>query len=471
MPRPTSKSGKKQNTRSAKNKEVVENKDESLTESFKEELSESVKSKKRQRKPEYENISEKSVRASPASNNITDANYIQVKNIQLLPGEASHQQISNNEIIDKLENNLIQLQGQQDLTYEPQDQRYTSIHGINSTPFANFNQQMYYFLELPFVNKSEVGSSIDPSLDPSNESRKCKRPLYLNNASYMNDPLFSPTTYLISNPLFLPCSSNHVSNYHGQYGIINNFQNKNEPQQIQVKQPTMLCSSINHNKSTDDQPNDQGLFFPNETALVEWLRTREDLIYQVQKSYDGILELLLEQCKLLFLRTRNPNSKVRETLVEKIASSVDPSCKELTLLKRKTYVYFNGFRYNFNKDMASLANSLLGQTSDPTDEDVKKFVAGDVWQHKFNRFLEVTNYAEFKKSTSFKSLKIFVIESLKIHIKYLIAIRNHEKPSYQDDVLDKIKLLNRLTTHISIPTANNYNYVNELDLGNNNNED
>ncbi|RIB16458.1 hypothetical protein C2G38_2038549 [Gigaspora rosea] len=299
----------------------MKNKDESLTESFKEEeLSESVKPKKRQRKPKYENISEKSIRTSPALNNITNTDYTQVKNIQLLPGEASHQQISNNEIIDKLENNLIQLQ---DLTYRPQDQRYTSIH------------------ELPCVNKNEIEPSIDPFLDSSNESRKCKWPLYLNNASYMNDPLFSPTTYLISNPLFLPCSANHVSNYYDQYGIINNFQNKNEPQQTQVKQPTMLCPS------------------------------------------DGILELLLEQCKLLFLRTRNPNIKVCEALVEKIASSVDPSCKELTLLKRKTYTYFNGFRYNFNKDIASLANLLLGQTFDPTDEDIKNSLQHKLTSEKF----------------------------------------------------------------------------------------
>ncbi|CAG8616697.1 11007_t:CDS:2 [Dentiscutata erythropus] len=459
MPRP-------RRTRVAKLKKVADDKDKGLTESSKNELSESEIPKKRQRKAE---ISKESVRASSASDNITDADYIQANNTYLTSEEAIQQQTSNDNTTDKLENNSVQLQKQQNLTYDPQYQRQPSIHGHGtntcSTPFANHNQQMYCFLELPCVNKREIEPLIDPSLEFSNESQKYKRPLCLNNTSYMNDSLYPPKTYMIANPLFLPYSSNHVPNYYGQHQhyITNNSQNITESQQTQVKQPTVLCSSVNHSKSTNDQQNGQGLFFPNEAVLIEWLRTREDLILQVQqRSLGDTLELLLEQCKLLFLRTRYPHSKARETLVEKIATAMDPSSEDLILLKKKSYIYFNGFRSQFNRDIAFLAKSF-----DPTDEDIKKFVANDVWQQKFNRFLEVTNYAEFKKSTSFKSLEIFVIECLKIHIAYLIAVRNKEKPSYQEDVLDKIKSLNQLTAHIYIPVANNYNYVNELDLDNN----
>ncbi|CAG8703551.1 16166_t:CDS:1, partial [Cetraspora pellucida] len=51
-----------------------------------------------------------------------------------------------------------------------------------------------------------------------------------------------------------------------------------------------------------------------------------------------------------------------------------------------------------------------------------------------------------------------------IHAAYLVAIRKQEQPYYQEEVLDKIKSLDRITTNIFIPSASGYNYVNELDL-------
>jgi len=43
----------------------------------------------------------------------------------------------------------------------------------------------------------------------------------------------------------------------------------------------------------------------------------------------------MEQCKLLFLRTRNPSKKTRETLITKIAPSMDPISKEFKALHKK----------------------------------------------------------------------------------------------------------------------------------------
>ncbi|CAG8803543.1 10266_t:CDS:1, partial [Cetraspora pellucida] len=64
------------------------------------------------------------------------------------------------------------------------------------------------------------------------------------------------------------------------------------------------------------------------------------------------------------------------------------------------------------------------------------------------------DFSEFKKSLSLlKSLKNFVAENLKIHIKYLIAVRNQEKPSYNENVLARIKILDQLTIHLNIPSA------------------
>jgi len=67
----------------------------------------------------------------------------------------------------------------------------------------------------------------------------------------------------------------------------------------------------------------------------------------------------MEQCKLLFLRIRNPTKKLRETLIMKIVPTLDPISKEYKSLYVKTREYFDNFRHTFNKDMGYLAKDLL----------------------------------------------------------------------------------------------------------------
>ncbi|CAG8524892.1 10775_t:CDS:1, partial [Racocetra fulgida] len=79
---------------------------------------------------------------------------------------------------------------------------------------------------------------------------------------------------------------------------------------------------------------------------------------------------------------------------------------------------------------------------DLTDENIKQFVASKVWKQKLIKYFDASDFSEFKKSqSSLKSLENFISKSLKIYVKYLIAIRNQEKPSYSEDVLAKIKKL------------------------------
>ncbi|RIB28589.1 hypothetical protein C2G38_2157568 [Gigaspora rosea] len=173
----------------------------------------------------------------------------------------------------------------------------------------------------------------------------------------------------------------------------------------------------------------------------------------------------MEQCKLLFLHTRNPTRKICEKLIKKIVPSMDPLSKEFKMLYRKTREYFDNFRCTFNKDMVALAKDLLVKNCDPTDKNIEQFVAGRVWRQKLSKYLEASDFSEFKKSqSSLKSLENFIVESLKIHIDYQIAVRNKEKPSYSENVLTKIKKLDQLTLHITIPSASQRNCVNELDL-------
>ncbi|CAG8800696.1 6192_t:CDS:2 [Cetraspora pellucida] len=118
--------------------------------------------------------------------------------------------------------------------------------------------------------------------------------------------------------------------------------------------------------------------------------------------------------------------------------------REFKILNKKIRKYFDNFQHTFNKDMAALAKDLLVKNC---------------------KYLDASDFSEFKMSPfSLKSLENFVAESLKIHIKYLVAVRNLEKPSYSENVLVKIKTLNQLTFHLTIPSASQYNYANEIDI-------
>ncbi|CAG8526351.1 9275_t:CDS:2 [Scutellospora calospora] len=127
-----------------------------------------------------------------------------------------------------------------------------------------------------------------------------------------------------------------------------------------------------------------------------------------------IINLVMEQCKLLFLHIRNPTKKICEILIKKIVLLMDFISKEFKQLFRKIHEYFDNFWHTFNKDIASLAKDLLVKNCNPTNENIEKFVA--------------------------------------------------EKPSYSKDVLTKIKKLDQLTFQLTIPSASQCNYVNKLEL-------
>jgi hypothetical protein len=77
---------------------------------------------------------------------------------------------------------------------------------------------------------------------------------------------------------------------------------------------------------------------------------------------ETITNLVMEQCKLLFLRARDPSKETREALIMKINPTLDPISREFKGLYTKTREYFDNFRHTFNKDMASLAKDLLVKT-------------------------------------------------------------------------------------------------------------
>ncbi|RIB28133.1 hypothetical protein C2G38_2028764 [Gigaspora rosea] len=178
------------------------------------------------------------------------------------------------------------------------------------------------------------------------------------------------------------------------------------------------ANSYNKAANTDSEE----LNFSDEESLVNWLCTRPDLINKVQIlsktsllhknevntpepfNKETITNLVMEQCKLLFLRTRNPTKKMRETLIKKIVPSMEFVSREFKILNKKTREYFDNFRHTFNKDMVALAKDLLVKNS------------------------------------------------------------NKKKPSYSENVLAKIKTFDQLTFHLTIPSSSRRNYANELDI-------
>lgn len=61
-------------------------------------------------------------------------------------------------------------------------------------------------------------------------------------------------------------------------------------------------------------------------------------------------------------------------------------------------------------------------------------------------------------------LKTFVAKSLQIHIEYLIAEFNEERPNYTSMVLNRIKDLDNITINFTFPAASYYQYANQLEL-------
>ncbi|CAG8713160.1 7280_t:CDS:2 [Cetraspora pellucida] len=245
------------------------------------------------------------------------------------------------------------------------------------------------------------------------------------------------------------------------YDITNNQDQDTPSQRISYSSANShdITTANQCNVPTSKLYNDsQKLKFSDEESLINWLCTRPDLIAQAQsllktssdKTEVSILEqfdketitnLVIEQCKLLFLRTQNPTKKIRETLIKKITPSMDFISREFKMLNKKTCEYFDNFRHTFNKDMAALAKDLLVKHCDPTDENIEQFVAGRVWRQKLIKYLEASDYSEFKKSlSSLKSLENFVGESLKIHVDHLIAASGRNYVNELDLDLDNTEL-------------------------------
>ncbi|KAF0480581.1 hypothetical protein F8M41_023697 [Gigaspora margarita] len=127
----------------------------------------------------------------------------------------------------------------------------------------------------------------------------------------------------------------------------------------------------------------------------------------------------------------NANTDTQELTFSDKESSVNWLCTQPDLI---------------NKVQILSKTSLLHKIFVATKENIEQFVASKVWQQKLSKYLDASDFSEFKKSSSsIKSLENFFAKSLNIHIEYLIAVCNQANLSYSKNILAKIKTLDQHT--------------------------
>ncbi|CAG8811556.1 16208_t:CDS:2, partial [Cetraspora pellucida] len=303
-----------------------------------------------------------------------------------------------------------------------------------SSLFHNANVEYQSTVTRNFIAPEEqhrnLSRSTTMSLDDISDSQSLTTFSFQQNP--YNERISRPDTQF-QHASYSPETSRTITNWNSNMNLQNCYNQPKEKISSLNTQLQHTSSSANSYKISTHETdiNLHKLSFSDKKSLIDWLCTQPDLIAQVRR----------------LLTTSTYNDK-------KITPSTDSVSKEFKVLFKKTHEYFDNFRHTFNKDIAALAKDFLVKDCEPSDENIKQFIARKVWRQKLSKYLDASDFSEFKKSSSsLKSLESFVAESLKIHVEYQIAVRNKGKPSYSEDVLAKIKKLNQLTIQVTIASA------------------
>ncbi|PKY55668.1 hypothetical protein RhiirA4_475286, partial [Rhizophagus irregularis] len=134
---------------------------------------------------------------------------------------------------------------------------------------------------------------------------------------------------------------------------------------------------------------------------------------------------LQEECKALFLRTRNNTVALYEELVVRVCkiTKTDP---RLGTLVKDVGSWFNTYRYKFHVAIVKLANEFKTthkRAVEPYDE-LDEFITEDVWRQLFQMHLRATDQQKLRKDSEIiTNLGIFVRHVVKA---ILIAQRDKE---------------------------------------------
>ncbi|RIB05100.1 hypothetical protein C2G38_2047876 [Gigaspora rosea] len=164
--------------------------------------------------------------------------------------------------------------------------------------------------------------------------------------------------------------------------------------------------------------------------------------------YEPILklpEIDQEECKALFLQTRNNCIVLYEEIIVRVCkiTKADPRLESLV---RDVSGWFNTYRYKFHVAVVKLTNEFraLNESAGEPYDELNEFVTNDVWKQLLQMYLKATDQTKLKKDSEiFTQLKNFVHQVIKA---VLVAQDNHK------DTQNAIRKCDKYTIDLEIPT-------------------
>ncbi|GES99195.1 hypothetical protein GLOIN_2v1792160 [Rhizophagus clarus] len=124
---------------------------------------------------------------------------------------------------------------------------------------------------------------------------------------------------------------------------------------------------------------------------------------------------LQEECKALFLRTRNNTTELYEELIVRVCK-ISKTDARLGSLVKDVDGWFNTYRYKFHMSVVKLVNefkTVYERVEEPYDE-LKEFLTDDVWKQLLQLHLKATDLVKLRKDiTIITNLGVFVHQVVK----------------------------------------------------------
>ncbi|CAG8601135.1 29525_t:CDS:2, partial [Racocetra persica] len=157
-------------------------------------------------------------------------------------------------------------------------------------------------------------------------------------------------------------------------------------------------------------------------------------------------EIDKEECKALFLRTRNNTTELYKELIIKVCKIKKSDYRLGTLAKDMGY-WFDSYRYKLYVAISSLADEFsetYDQEEIPSIGELSDFITDDVWKQVLKLHLKATDLPALKNDPEmFNKLGTFVRQAVR---NVLIAQKNEQ------NIRSAIRKCDKITIDLKIPT-------------------
>ncbi|RGB30558.1 hypothetical protein C1646_765220 [Rhizophagus diaphanus] len=108
---------------------------------------------------------------------------------------------------------------------------------------------------------------------------------------------------------------------------------------------------------------------------------------------------LQEECKALFIRTRNNTQELYEELVMRVCN-ISKTDQRMGALVKDVAGWYNTYRYKLHVGVVKLANDFntLHKDVEDYDELLKEFISEEVWKQLLHMHLKAVDQQKFKKN-------------------------------------------------------------------------